>query len=333
MIYTLTLNPSIDYYVSTDEFFVGGLNRCESEGIRAGGKGINVSLFLKRLGVDSTALGFIGGFTGEKIASDTEAAGIKECFTRVKDQCSRINVKLKTGSLSSFAKTGTETEINGSGIRVSPEDIKDLYDRLNLLKSGDILIMSGSVCPGIKESAYADIMDHLSDRGIVCIVDASGTALSLAVKKHPFLIKPNVNELLGLYNEDVRKKRIEAYTKPGMTPKEAVTASAFVPEEEIIEYAVKLIDEGASNVLVSMGEDGAMLITGDKQILRCQIPSAAELVEGGDSATGIVSTTGAGDSMLAAFIAEYFFNHGSFENALKQGVYAGTKTAYGLGLH
>ncbi len=333
MIYTLTLNPSIDYYVSAGKFIVGGLNRCESEGIRTGGKGINVSLILKNLGVDSAALGFIGGFTGDKIAADTEAAGIKPHFTRVAGQCSRINVKLKHGAASSFAGIGSETEINGSGIRVTGEDINDLYGRLDNLKSGDILIMSGSVCPGMPESAYADIMDHLSDRGIVFVVDASGSALTLAVKKHPFLIKPNVNELLGLYNEDVKQKRIEAYANSGMTPAEAVAASAAVSEEEMAEYAVRLIDDGASNVLVSMGEAGAMLVTKDKRILRQRIPTKEELGVNNEGSGGIVSTIGAGDSLLAAFTAEYFINHGSLENALKQGVYAGTKTAYGLGLH
>ncbi|MCR5735371.1 MAG: 1-phosphofructokinase family hexose kinase, partial [Lachnospiraceae bacterium] len=306
MIYTLTLNPSIDYYVRTDEFIAGGLNRCEAEGIRNGGKGINVSLTLKNLGVDSTALGFIGGFTGDKIRADVEAAGINAQFTQVNGQCSRINVKLTHKAVSSLAGVCQETEINGNGIRISEDDIRDLYDKLDMLGNGDILIMSGSVCPGLNDGAYADIMDRLSGRGIVFIVDTSGRALSLAVKKHPFLVKPNVNELLGLYNEDVK------------TPKEA---------------ALKLIYEGASNVLVSMGEDGAMLITDDKRTFKQAIPSVEEFGASNGGHKGIVSTIGAGDSMLAAFVAEYFFAHGSLESALKQGVYAGTRTAYGLGLH
>ncbi|MCR5594566.1 MAG: 1-phosphofructokinase family hexose kinase [Lachnospiraceae bacterium] len=302
MVYTLTLNPSIDYYVELDTLMVGGLNRSKGEYMCAGGKGINVSLMLKSLGIESTAIGFIGGFTGDEIQRSLKDKGIKSDLTITESGCSRINVKISSAG-------GLETEVNGKGVIVSKEDIDRLYDKLGELKKSDILVISGSVCEGFDENAYAGIVSFLADRNVYTIVDASGPLLKNAAKAGPFLVKPNLCELAGLY-------------KTG--------AGDAITGDEIITYAKRLIEEGVKNVLVSMGEYGALMVTENMEIYKEGIP---DIRTDNRAKSNVVSTVGAGDSLLAGFIAEYFYGSHKYEDALKKAVHAGTLTALGLGLH
>lgn len=349
MIYTLTLNPSIDYYISLDTLLIGGLNRSKAESARAGGKGINVSLMLKKLGVESSALGFTGGFTGEEIRRQIRNKGIKEEFIDVTGQYSRINVKVMTGCGQIM-----ETQLNGRGITVSEADIELLYGKLDSLIPGDILIMSGAPCRGINENIYADIIDRLSSKGVKIILDTSGACLKKAAAKGPFLVKPNVDELMELYREDITADRMKA-VEEGADIRQMIG----VRREDIIRYAGMLKAAGARNVLVSMGADGAVLVADDGNIYEEPVPEiaydrdiskgptgseeavssakAGEAVTHGEyedpmEASDMISTIGAGDSLVAGFTAEYFCASGDYGSALKKGVYAGTLTAMGCGL-
>ena len=310
MIYTLTLNPSIDYYISLNTLLIGGLNRADAESVRAGGKGINVSLMLKKLGVESTALGFTGGFTGEEIRRQVREKGIKEEFIDVPGQCSRINVKVMSGQ---------ETQLNGRGITVSEVDIARLYDRLDVLKADDILIMSGAPCRGLDENVYADIIDRLSSKGVKIILDTSGASLKKAAAKRPFLVKPNVDELMELYRDEITAERMKAMEE-GVDIRQMIG----IRREDIIRYAGMLRAAGALNVLVSMGADGAILVADDGNVYEEPVPPMEE--------SHVNSTIGAGDSLVAGFAAEYFCGGGDYGESLKKGVYAGTLTATGRGI-
>ena len=299
MIYTLTLNPSIDYYISLDTLLIGGLNRSKAESARAGGKGINVSLMLKKLGVESTALGFTGGFTGEEIRRQIRNKGIKEEFIDVTGQCSRINIKVMTGCgagsaghINGVERSGgsgeaelndagheaaasgvfqiMETQLNGRGITVSEADIELLYGKLDSLIPGDILIMSGAPCRGINENIYADIIDRLSSKGVKIILDTSGACLKKAAAKGPFLVKPNVDELMELYREEITADRMKA-VEEGADIRQMIG----VRREDIIRYAGMLKAAGARNVLVSMGADGAVLVADDGNIYEEPVPEIA----------------------------------------------------------
>ena len=310
MIYTLTLNPSIDYYISLDTLLIGGLNRADAESVRAGGKGINVSLMLKKLGVESIALGFTGGFTGEEIRRQVRDEGIKEEFIDVPGQCSRINMKVMSGS---------ETQINGRGITVSEADITRLYGKLDSLIPDDILIMSGAPCRGLDENVYADIIDRLSSKGVKLILDTTGASLKKAAAKGPFLVKPNVDELMELYRDEITADRMKAVNEGA-----DIRQMIGIRREDIIRYAGKLRATGARNVLVSMGADGAILVADDGNVYEEPVPSMEE--------PHVSSTIGAGDSLVAGFTAEYFCGNGNYGESLKKGVYAGTLTATGRGI-
>ncbi len=348
MIYTLTLNPSIDYYISLNILLIGGLNRADAESVRAGGKGINVSLMLKKLGVESTALGFTGGFTGEEIRRQVREKGIKEEFIDVPGQCSRINVKVMSGhgagsagnmngseqtdgdggaerdgirreAIASGGFQITETQINGRGITVFEVDIARLYDRLDVLKADDILIMSGAPCRGLDENVYADIIDRLSSKGVKIILDTSGASLKKAAAKRPFLVKPNVDELIELYRDEITAERMKA-----MEEGADIRQMIGIRREDIIRYAGMLRAAGALNVLVSMGADGAILVADDGNVYEEPVPPMEE--------SHVNSTIGAGDSLVAGFAAEYFCGGGDYGGSLKKGVYAGTLTATGRGI-
>ena len=339
MIYTLTLNPSIDYYISLDTLLIGGLNRADAESVRAGGKGINVSLMLKKLGVDSTALGFTGGFTGEEIRGQVRDKGIKEEFIDVPGQCSRINVKVMSGHgagsagyMNGSGQPGersegvaaggfqiTETQINGLGITVSDTDIARLYGKLDSLMSGDILIMSGAPCRGLDENVYADIIDRLSSKGVKLILDTSGASLKKAAAKGPFLVKPNVDELMELYRDEITADRMKAVNEGA-----DIRQMIGIRREDIIRYAGMLQAAGAQNVLVSMGADGAILVADDGNTYEAPVPPMEE--------SQVSSTIGAGDSLVAGFTAEYFCGSGDYGASLNKGVYAGTLTATGRGI-
>ena len=226
MIYTLTLNPSVDLIVSLERFVEGRVNLSEAEYKLPGGKGINVSQVLKNLGHDSKALGFIGGFTGRFITDELDERGVETDFIEVEGD-TRINIKMKDHKF--------ESEINGNSPAISEEKLEELLKKLRELKRDDLLIMSGSVPKTLPDDIYRQILDGIGS-GIRTIVDTKGAALEEAVKAGPYLIKPNNHEL-----EDIFNIKIET-------------------QEEIVRYGRKLLEMGAENVVVSMAGDGALLI-------------------------------------------------------------------------
>ena len=252
MIYTVTFNPSLAYIVSVDDFKLGLTNRTSSELILPGGKGTNVSTVLKNLGLESTALGFVAGFTGNEIVKRLNDMGIKSDFISIENGISRINLKLKSID---------GTEINGAGPDISEDKVNELMDKLNQLKEGDVLVLAGSIPSSMSDNIYRDIMADLKDRGVMIVVDATKDLLLNVLEYHPFLIKPNNHELGEIF--DVK----------------------LTTREEVIPYGRKLQEKGARNVLVSMAGEGAVLIAEDGQVFDAPAPKG-KLINGvgaGDS--------------------------------------------------
>ena len=226
MIYTVTFNPSIDYIVNVDNFMTGVVNRTSKEIIFPGGKGINVSMVLKNLGEESTALGFMAGFTGDAITRLLQEKGVTADFIHVAEGLSRINVKLRAQ---------TETEINGQGPKIASEDIRKLYGKLDALQDGDTLVLAGSIPDTMPESMYMDIMEHLQNKKLNIVVDATRDLLMNVLAYHPFLIKPNNHELGEIFHTVINDK------------------------DDVVTYAKRMQEKGARNVLVSMAGDGAVM--------------------------------------------------------------------------
>ena len=227
MIYTVTFNPSLDYIVTVKEFALGKTNRTVTEQMLPGGKGINVSTVLANLGIESTALGFTAGFTGEEIVKRVQNLGFTCDFIRVPEGFSRINIKMKDFD---------GTEINGKGPIIGAAEVEQLFHRLDQLKEGDVLVLAGSIPASMPDSTYRDIMSRLSDKGILFVVDATGELLLNVLEYHPFLIKPNNHELGEIFGVQLKTR------------------------EAVIPYARKLRERGARNVLVSMAGQGAVLV-------------------------------------------------------------------------
>lgn len=239
MIYTITWNPSIDYIVSVKEFRVGEVNRAVSESMFPGGKGLNVSMVLKNMGVDNTALGFIAGFTGKEIERQVKQAGVRSELIHVPCGCSRINLKLKSNQ---------ETEINGCGPEIKEKEIKELYQKLGQLKEGDILVLAGNIPNSMPMDSYKKIIKPLAGKGILFVIDAEKELLSQTLEFQPFLVKPNQYELGGLFHVECRTK------------------------QEVTIYAQKVREMGARNVLVSMASEGAILLTEEGNIYYMPAP-------------------------------------------------------------
>jgi len=239
VIYTVTFNPSLDYIVSVKDFRPGMTNRTSSELMLAGGKGINVSIVLGNLGIKSTALGFIAGFTGDEIVRRLHNGGINSEFIKINDGISRINIKLKSID---------GTEINGQGPHIDSSHIERLMNRLRRLESGDVLVLAGSIPAGISDNIYKDIMDMLKDKGVQIVVDATSRLLTNVLEYNPFFIKPNQHELGDIFN---------------------VTLNT---QEEVIPYALELKKMGAVNVCVSMGGKGAILVADDGNVYKAKAP-------------------------------------------------------------
>lgn len=255
MIFTVTLNPSIDYVVETENFKIGCLNRSKNEYAVAGGKGINVSCVLKELGVETKALGFVAGFTGNEIIRILNQKGIKNNFVVLEKGMTRINVKINGKN---------ETEINGKGPEISEREFNWLREILEEAKKGDMLILSGSVPQSNVEDMYEKLAESANKKGIRFIADTEGKKLLSTLKYKPFMVKPNLKEL-----EEVFGAKIET-------------------DEGIIAYGRKLQyydGGGAENVLISMGKEGAVLLCGDGRILRKKAPKGNVLstVGSGDS--------------------------------------------------
>ena len=283
MIYTVTFNPSLDYIVTVNDFMTGVVNRTSKEIIFPGGKGINVSMVLSNLGYKNTALGFMAGFTGEAIIKMLQEKDISTDFIHVEKGTSRINVKLRAQK---------ETEINGQGPQIESADIKKLYEKLDQLQDGDILVLAGSIPDTMPESMYMDIMDYLKEKNLKIVVDATKDLLLNVLPFRPFLIKPNNHELGEMFHTVITKK------------------------EDVITYAKKLQEKGARNVLISMAGDGAVLITEDGQVFQSEAPKGK-----------LVNSVGAGDSMVAGFLAGYVATE-DYEQALRWGICAGSASAF-----
>lgn len=252
MIYTVTFNPSLDYIVSVNDLTLGSVNRTTKEIMNPGGKGINVSLVLRNLGYESTALGFQAGFTGKEIMRLLDEQGIRSNFIEVADGFSRINVKVRSNE---------ESEINGMGPAIRKEDIEKLYAQLDRLEDGDTLVLAGSIPSVMPETMYRDIMARLSDKKLQIVVDATKDLLVNVLKYRPFLVKPNNHELGEIYGVTLKTR------------------------EDVIPYARKMQQEGARNVLVSMAGEGAVLLAEDGQVFRSEAPKGTvrNSVGAGDS--------------------------------------------------
>ena len=205
MIYTVTLNPSLDYTMKLEKFRSGSLNRAASEQIMPGGKGINVSTVLANLGCPSVALGFLAGFTGEEIERRLRQRGIQTEFLYLKEGVSRINVKLWEETETGKAE---ETEINGRGPQVTPSELEVLLERFGRLQAGDVLVLAGSVPSGLPDTIYQDICKNVQGNGVRLVVDAAGSLLERVLPYHPFLIKPNQYELGELFGVSLQCKKV-----------------------------------------------------------------------------------------------------------------------------
>lgn len=252
MIYTVTFNPSLDYIVSVDDFKLGLTNRTSSELLLPGGKGINVSTILTNLGIESTALGFIAGFTGDEIVRKVEEIGVRSDFIRIEDGISRINVKLKSID---------GTEINGMGPDISRAKTEELMKKLDVLGKGDVLVLAGSIPVSLPDDIYSRILERLEGKGVTFVVDATGELLLNVLKYHPFLIKPNNHELGDIFDVQLKTR------------------------EEVVPYGRKLQEMGAKNVLISMAGEGAVLVAEDGSVYDAPAPKGVlvNAVGSGDS--------------------------------------------------
>lgn len=283
MIYTVTFNPSLDYIVQVDNFKTGIVNRTTNELILAGGKGINVSIVLKNLGHESTAFGFVGGFTGDALKESLKQQGISTDFITVQEGFTRINVKMKSDD---------ETEINGQGPRITNDNINELYSKLDALNEDDILVISGSIPSTLPSDMYENIMSRLDGKNIRIIVDATRNLLVNVLKYHPFLIKPNNIELGEIFDVELKTR------------------------EEVIPYAKKLQELGARNVLVSMAGEGAVFVSEEGDIYESNAPKGT-----------VVNSVGAGDSMVAGFLAGVIEKK-DYRYAFEMGICSGSASAF-----
>lgn len=283
MIYTVTFNPSLDYIVTVNDFRLGETNRTASEQMLPGGKGINVSTVLENLGFDNTALGFVAGFTGREIVSKVRELGFQSEFIELDEGWSRINIKMKNFD---------GTEINGQGPAISGAALQALLEKLDGLKEGDVLVLAGSIPASIPETIYAEIMKRLDGKGVLTVVDATNDLLMEVLPYHPFLIKPNQHELGAIFG-------VELDT-----------------QESVVPYARKMQEQGALNVLVSMGGKGAVLLDADGEVHMLPAPEGT-----------LVNAVGAGDSMVAGFLAGWLEKK-DYEHAFRMGVSAGSASAF-----
>lgn len=283
MIFTVTFNPSLDYIVRVDEMRLGTINRTNYEQLLPGGKGINVSIVLGNLGHPSRALGFGAGVTGvalEKLLADS---GVDADLVHVKAGFTRINAKVKAVE---------ETEINGQGPRIAPEDVDALFSKLDVLGQDDTLVISGSVPNTLPSDMYEQVMERLAGRGVRIVVDAERDLLTRVLSYRPFLVKPNNHELGDIFGVALKTR------------------------DEVVPYARRMQEMGAQNVLVSMAGEGGVLVAADGQVY--QSPAAQGTV---------VNSVGAGDSCVAGFLAG-LMETGSYQTAFRMGLAAGSASAF-----
>lgn len=283
MIFTVTFNPALDYIVRVDEMRLGTINRTNYEQLLPGGKGINVSIVLGNLGHPSRALGFSAGVTGvalEKLLAD---AGVDADLVHVKEGFTRINAKVKAVE---------ETELNGQGPRIAPEDVDALFSKLDVLGQDDTLVISGSVPNTLPSDMYEQVMERLAGHGVRIVVDAERDLLTRVLPYRPFLVKPNNHELGDIFGVTLKTR------------------------DEVVPYARRMQEMGAQNVLVSMAGEGGVLVAADGQVY--QSPAAKGTV---------VNSVGAGDSCVAGFLAG-LMETGSYQTAFRMGLAAGSASAF-----
>lgn len=283
MIYTITFNPALDYISQVENFQKGKINRTTNEKILPGGKGLNVSIVLKNLEIDNTALGFIAGFTGDELKRRIEQYNVKTNFIKVEKGITRINVKISSNE---------ETALNGCGPQITEVDLEKILKQIDEIQKEDIVILAGNIPKNINKNIYEKICLKLKEKETTFIVDATRELLIGILKYNPFLIKPNKEEL-----EETFGVKIQG-------------------EQEIIQYAKKLQEMGARNVLISLGGEGAILITEENKIYKANAPKGK-----------VISTVGSGDSMVAGFIAGYIKSK-DYKEALKLGIAAGSASAF-----
>lgn len=283
MVYTVTLNPALDYVMKLKNLRTDDINRTDGEEIYYGGKGINVSVILTQLGIPNTALGFLGGFTGKKLEEMLKNDNVSCDFNYLKNGDTRINVKIKADK---------EIDLNACGPEITKEDMQSFLKKLDGIKSGDYLILAGSIPNTLPDDIYEQILERVGDRNINCVVDATGDLLKNVLKYKPFLIKPNHHELGDLFSVQIKS------------------------DDDIVKYSKKLQEMGAKNVLVSMAKDGAMLTDENGNVHKI-----------GNAKGKLINSVGCGDSMVAGFTAGYI-KTADYSYALRLGSACGNATAF-----
>lgn len=287
MLYTITFNPAVDLVMNTDAIQLGELNRVKKDEYVAGGKGINMSVILQRLGHDNIATGFLGGFTGEFIRQSLIEEGVQPEFINI-DAITRINVKVKAQE---------ETEINAVGPLISEFDIQQLFDYFNhKLTEGDTVLLAGNAAPGMTSEHYVKVAQLCEQKNAHFVLDSNKELLTACLKHKPFLIKPNAQELGEIFGVSIEGT------------------------DDVVQYAKQLQEQGARNVIVSLGGEGAVLLTEDGDVYQSSVPKGE-----------VINSVGAGDSMVAGFIAKYIESH-NYEESLKQGAACGSATAFSVGI-
>lgn len=287
MLYTITFNPAVDLVMRTDEVHLGALNRVQKDEYVAGGKGINMSVLLKRLGHENIATGFIGGFTGAFVRESLEKEGVQTAFQEL-DAVTRINVKLHAAE---------ETELNANGPTVTRSDVAELlayFERV--LAKGDVVFLAGNAAPGMTSEDYVNVAELCQAKEALFILDSNKSLLTACLPQRPFLIKPNAQELSEIFEVAVDTL------------------------EDVIANARKLQVLGAQNVIVSLGGDGAVLVTADQEIYQSSVPKGT-----------VLNSVGAGDSMVAGFMAKYIETK-DYAQSLRQGAACGSATAFSVGI-
>ena len=285
MIYTLTLNPALDYdmYLE-DELKAEHLNLTKKVNFRAGGKGINVSKVLKNLDVESVAIGYVAGFVGDFIIRDLKADNIKSEFVELEGN-TRINVKVNGAD--------KETELTGLSPEITEEKLKKLKEKVSYLKDGDILVLSGSVPESINRNIYKELSENVK-ADVEIVLDTRGNLLQDNIHNN-FFIKPNIHELRDMFGEKLETK------------------------EKIVKKCSFFLERGVKNVIISRGGNGALLVNKDF-VLEASVPKGE-----------LVNSIGAGDSMVAGFIAGHVKGY-SVEDSFRLAVASGSATAYSYGL-
>lgn len=259
MITTVTLNPAIDKTIFIKGFEAGKVNRIEESKLDSGGKGINVSKVLATLGAKTLATGFLGGESGRRIHESLISLGIETDFTWV-NQETRTNIKIVD------LLNNQNTDINDRGKIVDPEAIDDLLQRINKwAKLSKVMVFAGSLPEGMDVGIYQEMIKIAEENGCKTILDTEGESLMRGIKSSPFMIKPNIHELESSLNVNIKGK------------------------SDVIQHARYFLDQGVKLIVVSLGEEGALLISEEMNLEAIAIP------------TEIRSTVGAGDSMVAAF--------------------------------